>query len=111
MNQKGTLKDGLLFKGQRQHDFEMRAVQTTGELFDAEIESGGVENQLAFNGALMARQLVRIGDCTGPFSINQVRSLSPRDWQILRTAQAQLNKVDDDPNAESDSAATATPSR
>ena len=111
MNQKGTLKDGLLFKEQRQFEFEMRPIQTTGELFDAEVEANGVENQLAFNGALMARQLVRVGECTGPFTLQQIRSLSPRDWTVLRTAQTALNTVDDDPNAESDSAATATPSR
>ncbi|WP_028294289.1 hypothetical protein [Oceanobacter kriegii] len=104
MNHKGKLKDGLLFREKRQYDFEMRPLQTAGELFDAEIESGGVENQLAFHGSLMARQLKRIGECTGPFSISQVRSLSPRDWKILRAAQAQLNTEDDDPNAESDSA-------
>jgi phage FluMu protein gp41 len=98
MNQTGTLKDGLVFKQQPQFDFEMRPIQTTGELFDAEIEAAGVENQLAFNGALMARQLVRVGDCNGPFSLAQIRALSPRDWQILRAAQAKLNAVDDDPN-------------
>ncbi|MFK4751439.1 hypothetical protein [Oceanobacter antarcticus] len=110
-NQTGTLKDGLLFKQQPQFEFEMRPIMTTGELFDAEIEAEGVEHQLTFNGALMARQLVRVGECPGPFSLAQIRALSPRDWQILRAAQATLNSVTDDPNEPSDSENTATLSR
>lgn len=98
--QTGQLKHGLFHKDQPQREFEMRGVQTAGELFEAEIESGGVHNQLAFNGALMARQLVRVGECTGPFSIEQIRALSPADFSILRTAQMNLDKAEN-PNGES----------
>ena len=109
--QSGTLKDGLMFKGQPQFEFDMRPIQTTGELFDAEMEANGVDNQLSFQGALLARQLVRVGDCQGPFTLQQIRALSPRDWTILRTAQATLGAMDNDPNAASDSDRSVTPSR
>lgn len=92
-NVKGKLVDGFVFKEKKQFDFEMRPITTAGELFDAEIESGGVENQLAFNGALISRQLVRIGDFTGPFGIDHIRNMSPADFGALRTAQGKLNKV------------------
>ncbi|WP_292950160.1 MULTISPECIES: phage tail assembly protein [unclassified Neptuniibacter] len=91
--QTGTLPHGFEFKKQMQKAFEMREVATAGELFDAEVEAGGVENQLAFNGALIARQLVRIGDCEGPFSLEQIRKMKPADYQALRVAQGKLNSV------------------
>lgn len=91
-NVKGKLVDGFSFKEKKHFDFEMRPIANAGELFDAEIESGGVENQLAFNGALIARQLVRIGECTGPFGIDHVRNMSPSDFGALRTAQGKLSK-------------------
>lgn len=89
--QTGKLIDGFEYQGKKHTDFVMEAVTSAGDLFDAEIESNGVENQLAFNGALMARQLVRIGDCEGPFTIEQIRVLSPADFQALRIAQGKLN--------------------
>ena len=89
----GKLVDGFTFKDKKHFEFEMRTIATAGELFDAEVESGGVENQLAFNGALMARQLERIGDCTGPFGIEHIRNMSPDDYGQLRAAQGKLNKV------------------
>lgn len=104
--QTGTLTHGFEFKGKPQHDFEMREVATAGELFDAEIESGGVENQLAFNGALVARQLIRIGDCTGPFTLDQIRKLHPVDFQALRIAQGKLNTAPT--NAESNENGSGT---
>ena len=95
--QTGKLKDGFIYKGKTQLDFEMGPVERAGDLFDAEIESGGVENELAFNAALMAVQLKRIGECDGPFGLNNIRSLSPEDYKILRVAQIKLNVVDADP--------------
>lgn len=92
-NVTGKLVDGFMFKEKKQFEFEMRKIATAGELFDAEVESGGVENQLAFNGALIARQLVRIGDFTGPFGLGHIRKLSPADFGELRAAQGKLNKV------------------
>ena len=51
----GKLVDGFEYQGQTHFDFEMGKVKTAGDMFNAEIESGGVYNHLAFNGALMAR--------------------------------------------------------
>lgn len=91
----GTLPHGFKFKEKLQKNFEMREVETAGELFDAEQDAGSVHNQLAFNGALAARQLIRIGDCEGPFTLQQIRTLKPTDFQELRIAQG---KLEDDKN-------------
>ena len=100
----GKLKDGLEYKRVKQFDFELAGATSAGALFDAEIESGGGENQLAFNGAMMAQQLVSIGDCPGPFSMLQIRALSATDYNILRSAQNTLQlRQASDPNASSDS--------
>lgn len=93
----GTLKHGFIYNGEAQLDFEMGPVERAGDLFDAEVESGGVENELTFNAALMAVQLKRIGECDGPFGLHNIRSLSPEDYKILRVAQIKLNAVDSDP--------------
>lgn len=90
----GKLKHGMLYQEKRHKDFELKSIESTGQLFDAEIEAGGVENQLAFNGALLSYQLVRVGECTGPFSIAQVRALHPDDFKILRDAQNKLSKLE-----------------
>lgn len=87
----GTLPHGFMYKGKLQKTFEMTAVETAGDLFDAELECGGIQNELAFNGALMARQLVRIGDCEGPFTLEQIRTLKPADFTALRIAQGKLS--------------------
>ena len=70
----GKLVDGFEYQGQTHFDFEMGKVKTAGDMFNAEIESGGVYNHLAFNGALMATQLLSIGSCTGPFTLEQRRA-------------------------------------
>ncbi len=100
----GQLKDGFVYRDEKQFDFEIGAVKTAGAMFEAEIESGGVQNTLAFNGALMATQLVSIGTCNGPFTLETIKGLSPADYNILRNAQYELNKVDDtDPKDSSQS--------
>ena len=97
---KGKLLDGFEYSGEKQFDFVMGKVKTAGALFDAEIESNGVENTLAFNGALMAGQLISIGICEGPFTIEQIKTLSPSDFGTMRTAQAKLNEVEkESPNS------------
>lgn len=99
----GELKHGFMYEGKLQRNFELQPIQSAGQLFDAEIEAGGVENQLAFNGALLAYQLVHIGDCKGPFGIAQIRAMHPDDFKILREAQNALLKQSNvqatDPNA------------
>ncbi len=95
---KGTLPHGFMYKEKLQTEFEMGEVKTAGELFDAEQESGGIQNELGFNASLMARQLVRIGECEGPFTLQQIRGLKPADFQALRIAQVKLNRVEESPN-------------
>ncbi len=97
---KGKLLDGFEYKGEKQFDFEMGRVKTAGALFDAEIESNGVENTLAFNGALMAGQLISVGTCKGPFTIEQIKTLSPSDFGVMRNAQMKLSEVEkESPNS------------
>jgi phage FluMu protein gp41 len=97
----GKLVDGFEYRGEKQFDFEMSKVKTTGALFDAEIESNGVENTLAFNGALMAGQLNSIGTCNGPFTIEQIKALSPTDFGVLRGAQMELSAAEEEsPNSQ-----------
>ncbi|MGI1672230.1 MAG: hypothetical protein K6L74_18165 [Neptuniibacter sp.] len=99
----GTLPHGFKYEGTLQTEYEMRKVATAGELFDAEVEADGAHNQLAFNGALMARQLIRIGSFNGPFSFEQIRSMKPEDFTALRIAQGKLNAVLQDDSSGSES--------
>lgn len=87
---KGQLIDGYQFKDNAQKEFELKPVISIGEYFDAEAESNAPVNSLGFKGAMLARQLVRIGDCPGPFTLEMVRKLSPRDFQTLMKAQQEL---------------------
>lgn len=88
---RGKLKHGMkVGKDEPVREFEMKPVATAKEMFDAEMEAG-VDTPLQFNGALMARQLVRIGDYNGPFTLGLIGTLSPTDYAILRTAQMELN--------------------
>lgn len=105
----GKLIHGFEYQDMLQRDFEMREVTNVGELFDAEIEAGGIENQLAFNGALMARQLVRIGACEGPFTLEQIRRLKPADYQVLRAAQGKLSSGPGESSKSADDSGTKSP--
>lgn len=99
----GTLVDGFTYKEAKQLDFTLNATVTAGDLFDAEIEAESAYNELAFKGALLARQLINIGECKGPFTLQQIRALSAKDYGVLRAAQRALEaEVNSDPNASSD---------
>lgn len=91
MNTKGTLKHGLKLGDKTLKHFEM-CESSTGDMFAAEAIAG-VDTPLKFNGALMTRQLVRIDDYTGPFTIEMIASLSKTDYSILRAAQMELDKL------------------
>jgi phage FluMu protein gp41 len=99
----GTFKDGISFNGKKLKHFELRQLATVGEMFDAELESGGPQYQLNFAGAMAARQLVKVDDFTGPFSFEQIRNLSPRDFGILREAQGKLGSEQQETPSESES--------
>lgn len=89
-NATGTLKHGLKIGEEVHTAFEMRPVMSAQEMFDAE-QDASVETPLTFNAALMARQLVRIGSYTGPFTVGLIGTLSPVDYGFLRTAQMKLS--------------------
>lgn len=105
----GTLIHGFEYQGELQTEFEMREVLNAGELFDAEIESEGAHNQLAFAGAVMARQLVRIGEFKGPFTLEQIRKLKPADFQLLRVHQGKLSGGEPVPPTASETTGTKSP--
>lgn len=86
----GKFKHGLIVGGERYFDFEMRSA-IAGDLFKAEALVG-IERQLAFNGALMASQIIRVGEiaCADSISFKMIESLSAEDYAILRETQAAL---------------------
>ena len=62
----------------------------------------GLENELAFNAALMGHQIKRIGEYSGGLDLHMIRNLHPEDYQILRMAQVKLNTVETDPKPVND---------
>lgn len=88
---KGTLKHGLKHGDAVHKDFELREA-TTGDMFDAE-QDAPPDTPLAFNGALMCRQLIRIGTFEGPFTLGIIRKLKAVDYGILRAAQMEADKL------------------
>lgn len=87
----GPLKHGMMIGGVLEKDFQMREPET-GDLFDAEADAG-VHLPLSFNAQLMLRQLMRVGEFSGPFTLNMIRSLKPADFRILRAAQMELDAL------------------
>lgn len=87
----GKLPVGLEVKGKKLRDFVMRPYDV-GDMFDAEAETPAF-NTLAFNGQLMVRMLERVGDFEGPFTLNMLRGLKPQDWNMLRQAMTELEKL------------------
>lgn len=90
-NLAGQLKIGMLIGGVAHKDFVMRSPET-GDLFDAEADAG-VHLPLSFNAQLMLRQLVRVGEFSGPFTLNMIRNLKPVDFRVLRAAQMELDAL------------------
>lgn len=87
----GTFVIGLSINGVTHKDFEMREA-SVGDMFDAESETD-VSRPLAFNGQMMIRQLVRVGDFKGPFTIGMIRGLHPADYRTLRAKQMELDAL------------------
>jgi phage FluMu protein gp41 len=73
----GTLTDGLVVGDSILKEFELR-VCTVADMFAAE-QNASPERFLAFRGALIARQLVRLGDLSGPIDFDLIGQLTPRD--------------------------------
>jgi phage FluMu protein gp41 len=90
----GALRVGMRVKGHLEKRFVMREALVE-DLLAAEDEAP-VDKPLAFNGALILLQLVRVGESEGPFVAAQLGALKPVDWRILRAAQAELDALGED---------------
>lgn len=101
---KGKLKRGFQIGETKHLDFELREY-TVADLIDAEAETH-VTQVIAFNAQLMVRQLIRIGDFKGPFTVGQIKTLAPVDWRILRAAQMGLESLGEDEPSDSESSST-----
>lgn len=91
----GTLKYGLKIGDAVYKDYVLREA-TTADLFDAEDEAPA-SKRLAYRGALLGRQLVKLGELSGPIKLDVIRKLHPKDFDQLVAEQAAL---DDEGNAE-----------
>ena len=96
----GKLKAGITLE-QTTHDTFVMREATVSDILDAEMEAD-VSKPLNFAAALMARQLVSLGDYTGKVTVNMLRRLKPADWRILRAAQAELDGLGEDASAPSE---------
>jgi len=98
-----TLQKGVIFGGKRHLDAEIR--QYTGDELSEAFEESQIDfgsptegsrlvtspSRLCFN--LLRRQLIRIGDHQGPFSMDDIKRLSARDLRQLMVANYQLGKT------------------
>lgn len=87
---KGTLPHGLKVGDTLHREFVLREA-TTADLFDAEVEASP-DRRLAFRGALLGCQLVKLGELSGPISLALIRKLATEDFDTLVSAQAELEK-------------------
>lgn len=92
----GRLIGGLVINGKRFVNFTMREADV-GDMIDAEGDVGA-GTLIAFNSAMMARQLVSATtddgkEYGGPFIVDHIRELSGRDYTVLRTAQRDLDAM------------------
>lgn len=88
---KGTLKHGLKVGDQRHCDFEIRE-STTADMFDAEDEAPA-HKRLSFRGALLARQIVKLGELSGPLEFSMIRKLHREDFDQLVDAQVEVDAL------------------
>jgi phage FluMu protein gp41 len=90
----GTLKHGLKVGEVVHKDFEMREA-ITGDMFAAEAEADS-SRPVSYQGALICQQLVRIGTFTGPFTLSLLGKLKIADFNILASAQRDLDAEGED---------------
>lgn len=107
VNNTGTLKRGLKIGEIVHKEFVLRPDVTAGDYFAAE-ESVGARNTLRFSAALVARQLVSIGEFKGPFSADLLAKLTPDDLGILIAKRDELELAG---NVESPDEQTSSPAK
>ena len=87
-------KKGMKVGSKVYHQFELRQL-TTGDLLDAEMMVP-VSKPMNFNAALASLQLVRVDDYTGPFTLQMVRNLAPKDYDALVVGLEEVAKLGED---------------
>ncbi len=80
----GSLEHGLKVGEDLLKDFEVRP-SNTGDMFDAE-DLADASKPLAYRGALICVQMVRLGDIEGPLDFDLVRELDRNDFEMLTDA-------------------------
>lgn len=91
----GDLQFGLTLGERVLKHYKLREALTE-DLFRAE-KDAPPDNALAFNAALMCRQLVSLDDYTGPFTISMIGKLKPSDYGVLRAAQMEVQELGEAP--------------
>ncbi|HEX7124681.1 MAG TPA: hypothetical protein VF406_02755 [Thermodesulfobacteriota bacterium] len=104
----GTLPKGLKIGGEVHRAFVLREA-TTQDYFDAETEVP-TERFLTFHAALLCRQLVRVGTFEGPFTLAMLGTLHPADFDVLRQAQRELERLGEGESLGSESGSTPSSS-
>ena len=92
----GKFTFGLLIAGALYTAFVLQEADV-GEMIDAEAEVGP-GTIVAFNAALMARQLQSVSKAegktvSGPFTSDRIKRLRPADYRALRDAQGVLETL------------------
>jgi phage FluMu protein gp41 len=91
---KGTLKHGLkVGEGASQKVYKDYVLRPAGvaDMFDAE-DLAPVSKTLSYKGALLGRQLVKLGEMSGPIDMSLIRKLHPDDFYQLTQ---DMKKVDE----------------
>lgn len=88
---KGTLKHGLKIGDVVHRDYVLRE-STTADMFDAEDEAPA-HKRLAFRGALLARQIVKLGELSGPLEFALIRKLHREDFDQLVDDQVKVDEL------------------
>lgn len=95
LEERGTLSKGVTIGDAVHKDFVMAPIQTMGQMFEAE-KVADVSKPLTFEAAMICQQLKSIGDFTGPFSMEFISSLPPKDYRKLARAQQKLEALEAD---------------
>ena len=107
-NLKGKLIHGVVLGKDTLKDFEIR-VARTGDMFDAE-ELASPLKMLAYKGALLSCQIVRLGDIEGPIDFDLIRKLHPEDFDMLTDAMDQVEASGKDSSSHSGAGTNASSS-
>lgn len=88
---KGTLKHGLKVGDAVYKDYEIRE-SDTNDMFAAE-DDAPAHKRLSYNGALLARQIVRLGELSGPFDLAWLKKLHKDDVRKLFDEQDKVEEL------------------